>query len=95
MRLIYRKTGIILVLLVLLFGQKRPQKGTCLFLGGLTRYTVATWRIRSKPFPGVRKPTVSDSPDPGCIPDLHGKISDFGDFFCVGGEFLEDQKIRK
>jgi hypothetical protein len=26
-----------LVLLVLLFGQKRPQKGTCLFLGGLAR----------------------------------------------------------
>ena len=28
------------MLLVLLFGQKRPQKGTCLFLGGLVTVTV-------------------------------------------------------
>jgi hypothetical protein len=37
LRLIYRKTGIILrfwCILVLVFRQRRPQKGTCLFLEG-------------------------------------------------------------
>jgi hypothetical protein len=51
---IYRKTGIVvtffnrktgiyssfLVLLVLLFGQKRPQKGTCFFVGGLIKTSI-------------------------------------------------------